>query len=240
MAWTAQQLCTRATQRAKCPGYLTQAGDSLNAILQELALTYDFDVNRKTFTGNFVSDNGSGSGMGPYPLPTDFIRLEEGEAGAELWFEIQGVPYPLKYRDRSEFDRLVQTPGLANYPEIFTLDLESSPATFSVWMPASGAYPYTGRYFSMPADIATPSTSSAVPWFPVSEVLLDRLTARMCEEVNNDERADYFSKRADERMERYLPQANANSVATHTVKLDQRRFGRHQWDKLKNTKTVGW
>lgn len=237
MAWTAQQLCTYACNRAKCPGYLLKAGDHLNALLQELALVYDFGVNRKTYQFNFVTDNGAGSGSGPYDLPADFLRLEEGEAGAVIYFTIQGVPYFLSYRDPSEFQSMVMTPGLENYPTIFTI--REDEGAILVWMPASGAYPATLNYFCMPPDIANPSTSSTVPWFPVSTYLQNALTALMCEEVNDDDRAAKFRARADQILERYLPQANSNSVATHTVKLDRRRFGR-AWSNLKNTKQVGW
>jgi hypothetical protein len=243
MAWTASQLCAYACNRAKCPGFTAKAGDHLNAILQELALTYDFDVNRETYSFNFVADNGAGSGSGPYNLPTDFLRMEEGEAGPEIFFTILGVPYPLAFRDRSEFDRLVMTAGLENYPSIFTLDLSSVPSLgygqLYVWMPASGAYPVTLRYFCMPADIPSPATSSVVPWFPVTTYLQNKLTARMCEEVNDDDRAARFDEKADVILEKYLPQANVNSVATHTVKLDPRRFGK-SWDRLPNTKAVGF
>lgn len=237
MAWTAQQLCTYACNRAKCPGFTAKAGDHLLAILQELALTYDFGVNRKTYNFNFVADNGAGSGSGPYALPADFLRLEEGEAGAVMYFTIQGVPYFLSYRDPSEFQSMVMTPGLENYPTIFTI--REDEAAIFVWMPASGAYPATLNYFSMPADIATPATSSTVPWFPVSTYLQYELTARMCEEVNDDERAARFHGMAEKALSRYLPQANSESVATHTVKLDRRRFGR-AWSNLKNTKRIGW
>lgn len=240
MAWTASQLCAYACNRAKAPGFLTKAGDHLNAILQELAATYDFEINKVLYNFNF----NTALGIGPYPLPLNFLRMEEGEAGPELFFTILGVPYPLRYLDQSEFDRLVETPGLSNYPEAFTVDLTGAQPLITagnlyVWMPPSGAYPVTMRYYSMPADIANPSTSSVVPWFPVSTYLQNRLTSMMCEEVNDDERAMYFDAKAEKILERYLPQADNGSVKTHTVKLDERRFGK-SWSSLPNTKAFGW
>ena len=47
MALTANQIISLATQIAKVPGYVTQAQQLLNAILQELAQDYDFEVIRK-------------------------------------------------------------------------------------------------------------------------------------------------------------------------------------------------
>ena len=62
MPLTAAQIVTLATQVAKCPSYTSQAGQFLNAILQDLAQTYDFETVVKTYSFNFVLSTVSGPG----------------------------------------------------------------------------------------------------------------------------------------------------------------------------------
>ena len=54
MALTAAQIVTLANQAAKTSGMTSQAGQKLNAILQDLCMTYDLAQARKltTFTFN--------------------------------------------------------------------------------------------------------------------------------------------------------------------------------------------
>jgi hypothetical protein len=46
VALTSAQLVTLSTQIARAPGYTSQAGQLLNAILSDLAQTYDFALAR--------------------------------------------------------------------------------------------------------------------------------------------------------------------------------------------------
>jgi len=153
MPLTAAQIVTLATQTAKCPNYTSQAGQFLNAILQDLAQTYDFDTIAKTFSGAFNLNQISGpgnqyaAGCGPNPMPADYLRAKNNE----IIYYIQGVRYVLIGLDEDEFDRLVQQPGMQNFPTNFFVDLgpvgTGGVPNMYVWMPASGAYPFTVKYF---------------------------------------------------------------------------------------------
>ncbi len=252
MAQTAAQICSLARQIAKCPNYLTQSGQWLNVILQELAQDYDFEVIRLTASGNFATSSISGpgnqyiAGCGPNSLPIDFLR---GERNEMIWY-LQGVRYVLINLDQAEFDRLVQTAGYTSYPTYYYVDMTGSPAAapnFYVWPPASGQYPWTLRYFPQKADIATPETSASVPWFPNQNYLITRLAGELMK-ITNDDRAASFLGDSEENgmigagaiLTKYLRMKDTPEDRVETVKLDRRIFGTNNWQALKNTKQVGW
>src|SRR5574337_1109250 len=168
MSLQAQEIVARACQIAKCPGYTTQAGQLLNVVLQELAQTYDFDVAQGFFqftfnpTLNNTINNNVVVGSGPYNLPTDFLRCEPDD----FWYMISGVPYFPVPIDLNEFDATVQQAGLQSYPYWYAIDVSLSPPGLYIYPPPSGAFPATMRYRKQLSDIATPETSSTVPWFP--------------------------------------------------------------------------
>lgn len=251
MAQTAAQICSLARQIAKCPGYLTQSGQLLNVILEELAQDYDFEVARKTATGNFNTTTVSGPGSqyipgtGPNALPADFLRAERNEI---IWY-LQGVRYVLINFDQAQFDMQVQTAGFQSYPVNYYVDMADTPASppnFYVWPPASGQYPWTCRYFPQKADIATPETSATSPWFPNQMYLITRLAGELMR-ITNDDRAAAFLGDSEENgvigagaiLRKYLRMKDNPEDRVDTVKLDRRRFGKSFYN-LPNTKLVGW
>lgn len=252
MAQTAAQICSLARQIAKCPNYLTQSGQFLNVILEELCQDYDFDTIRKTATGNFVTGTVSGpgnqyiAGCGPNPMPADFLRAENNEI---IWY-LQGVRYVIVVVEQAEFDRLTQTAGFNSYPTVGYIDMaplsDSLPPNLYVWTPASGAYPFTVRYFPKKADIATPETSATVPWFPNQSYLITRLAGELMR-ISNDDRASAFLGDSEENgmigagaiLTKYLRMKDDPEGRVETVKLDRRRFGRN-FSSLPDTKLVGW
>lgn len=248
MALTAAQICTLAAQTAKCPGYTSQAGQFLNAILQDLAQTYDFETVVKTYSSTFVLSTVSGpgnqyaAGCGPNPLPSDYLRAKNNEA----MYYIQGVRYVMINVDQDEFDRMVQSPGLNNYPTIFYVDLgpvaTGSVPNMYVWMPASGSYPFTVRYYPQLADITTPETSATVPWFPNQQYLLTRLAGQLMQLTNDDRYKEYLGDGAygaEGILRKYLELKDDPEGRVNTVQLDRRRFG-GSYRNLPNTKIVGW
>jgi hypothetical protein len=248
MAYTAAQICAIAAQAAGVPGYaqtpstgVSFAGQWLNTILEELAETFDFDQAKGTATGTFNPSLTSTSvypnlqlGSGPYSLPSDYQRCIYGDA---MWF-LQGVAYLLTPCDLAEFDSLVQQAGNQSYPYLMATDLSQSPPVFVVWPPPSGAYSYMIRYYKQPTDITTPEGSATVPWFPFQAYLITKLTARLCG-ISGDAREKTFDATADEMLTRYLRKANDADNRAKSVKMDRRRFSRN-FDRLPNTKTVGW
>jgi hypothetical protein len=106
------------------------------------------------------------------------------------------------------------------------------------WMPASGAYPATVRYFAQMPDIANPATSATVPWFPNQNYLINRVAGELMKDTD-DERLERFLGLSDLILDKYIKMKDDREDRTAVVQLDRRRFGR-AFDRLKNTKLIGW
>ena len=153
----------------------------------------------------------------------------------------------------------VQQAGLSNFPVFYWTDMSLSGVTNSAsgsggvavpvalfWQVPSGAYPVTVRYFSQMPDISTPETSTAIPWFPNQTYLRTRVAGELMK-ITDDERADAFLSADEDRhpqgagvmLRKYLQMKDDRSTRTRTVTLDRRRFGT-SFDRLRNTKQVGW
>lgn len=243
MPQTAQQLVQLSCDEAKVPGWKTRAGQKLNMILNELC-SYDLDVTRNTYQFNF----NTGLGSGPIPLPANWLRANRDD----VFYTIDGVKYIMIPVSLNEFDALVQQAGLAQYPQYFAVDnsgiaTQSAPNMY-VWPPPSGAYPVTARYYSAMPDIVTPETSAVIPWFPNQLYLHRRLTGEMLLMANDDRAPAYLNGHsrsekgtflgASAILERYLSTKDDDQVVKR-VTLDRRLFG-NAWDRLRNTKTIGW
>lgn len=245
MGLQAQQIVSLATQVAKCPGYTTQAGQLLNAILQELCMTYDFAAARQTynFTFNVSSTDSLGyqPGCGPNLMPANFLRALKNEA----FFNLYGTIYKLIGVEQEEFDAFVQSAGNQNYPEFFYVDVSQSPPAMYVWMPAAGPYQATVRYQAQMPDIANPQTSTAVPWFPNTNYLIRRLSGELML-LTDDDRAPAFLGDDDKAtpqgagviLRKFLIMQNDPLNTVKRVELDRRMFKGPT--NLKNTKLVGW
>lgn len=239
---TAAQICSLARETAKCPGYTSQSGQLLNSILEDLAQDFDFDVIKSFIAFNFNS--GGNTGSGPYPLPANWYRGID----KDIFYTIDGVPYPMVNISLTEFHNLVQQSGLASYPTAYATDMSASPPNMYVWPPASGGFPVHAGYFTQPASITTPESSGTIPWFPSTQYLLRRLAGELMM-ITNDDRAQAFL--GDEEPEkdtpgsacsilrRYLRMKDDQGGKVHTVQLDRRHFGRN-FSRLPNTKTIGW
>jgi hypothetical protein len=242
---TAQTLVADACFEAKVPGWIQIAGRKLNLILAELC-SYDMDVIRQTYQFNFNVALGSG----PIPLPTNWLRANRGD----VFYTILGVQYVMIPVSLAEFDAFVQQAGLAQYPEYFAVDnsgrASGGAPNMYAWPPPSGAYPVTARYYAQMPDITAPETSSTIPWFSYErELYLQRRLAGEMMLMSNDNRATlYLNGETHTRdgtflgasaiLGRYL-KSKDDAQAVKTVKLDRRLFGQ-PFDKLRNTKTIGW
>src|SRR5258708_12155262 len=149
MPLSAAQICARAAQIARVPGFLTQAGDSLNIVLQELCQDYDFALARKTYQFNFNTGQLNSLGQAYQDFPADFLRAIRNEC----FYFISGVPYPMIPLDLSEFDMLVQQAGVQNFPIFFYVSMPDSPPRAFFLMPPNRPYPVTLKYFSQMPDI---------------------------------------------------------------------------------------
>ena len=241
MPLTANQIVAQACQNANVPGYTAQGQLFLNMILSELAQTYDFAVARGTLQFNLPTNQVfyGGGAVSSMTFPADYLRAVAEEC---LYF-ISGVPYVLIPVDLAEFDRLVATPGLQNFPTVFATDMSKSPPVAYFWMPPSGAYPALLRYMRQMPDI---TDFTQVPWFPMQNYLLTRLTGELCK-VTDDQRhgallsfdEDQHPGGAGSILRRLMRMKEDEANRTKVVKLDRRRFGT-AFDRLRNTKQIGW
>ena len=244
MAFQAQQIVSLACATAKVPGWVTQAGLMLNMILNELCTDYDLDVARFTF--NFSFNTGAGQDSGPYVLPANWLRADRDN----VFYTIQGVKYIMIPETIAEFNAQVQQPGLNAYPQNYAVDnsplASGSAPNMYVWPPPSGAFPVTARYYSQMTDITTPESSATIPWFPNQLYLQRRLTGEMML-MANDDRADTYLGGVDTTsgfegasaiLGRYLSTKD-DAQTVKRVTLDKRLFG-PAFDRLRNTKTIGW
>src|SRR5258708_39536097 len=116
---TAAQIVNLANQIAKTPGFTALAGQKLNAILQELCMTYDFEVARATTTYVLKVSNlpGTGLGAGPYLLPANYLRTQVGKQ----FFTVGFQPYELDRIEKWGFDLPTQEPGFKDLPRNFSV-----------------------------------------------------------------------------------------------------------------------
>lgn len=251
MPLTAAQICARAAQIARVPGFLTQAGQSLNYVLQELAQDYDFDVCKFTYQFNFNTAALNAQGQAYQNLPANYLRSIRNQC----FYMIQGVPYPMIPLDQAEGDMLVEQSGVSNFPIFYWTDMtymgETNDGTQGVpvmlfWMPPSGAYPATLRYYGTQPDIANPSTSSVVPWFPNQKYLITRVAGELMQDADDERATAYLSDNEENypngaavMLRRYLQMKDDKGDRAQVVQLDRRRFGR-AFDRLRNTKQIGW
>jgi hypothetical protein len=252
MPLQAQQICTLALQISNTPGWTTQAGQLLNVILSDLAQSYNFSQNEKTFALTFDTSTvyqNNLAGAGPNILPADYLRA----LNRENIYYIQGVRYVLIILEQWEYDALVQTAGWTSYPQFGYADLALQ-APFAgqkglmVWPPASGAYTVQIRYYAQPTDITNPASSATVPWFPNQDYLVTRLAGELMK-IADDERTQAFIGSDDEGkdtpgsaaqiLRRYLKLKDDPLGRVHRVDLDRRFFG-SSFRSLPNTKIIGW
>jgi len=250
---TSAQIVTLACQIARATGFVSQAGQLLNMVLDELCQTYDFELARTEL--NFTFNGPLGSGFGPYTLPNDFLRVD----GDSVTYYILNQPYRMVRIDMKEWDVLSQQAGLAAYPEYFATTRESvqSPSTpnavippaanslMYVWPPSSGAFPGLMRYFRQMPVIATPETSTVVPWFENQAYLIRRLAGEIMVLANDDRAAQFLGDGDDnfigagKLLRNYLKLKDDPEGRAKTIELDRRRFGTN-FNRLPNTKVLGW
>lgn len=214
---TSAQIVTLACQIAKCPGYLAIAGQRLNETLVDLAIQQDLDIIRRTTTISVQP------GTQSYNLPTNFLRARE------CFYNIEGAVFNVTEDSLANYDLLFTGPNNSAYPYMFAVD--QSDNTIKFYPLPLVVLSVTLRYMDISVEIATPETSTVVPWFQEQSYLIDRLTEKMMQ-ITDDVRQPYFAAKADEALRRYLKMDNGNVL--NTVQLDPRRF--HSPRDLKSTK----
>lgn len=250
MPMSAAQIVKQACIDAHTPGAIGIAGAKLNAILQDLCMTYDLAVARAlgSFQFNVAQVGATNIGTGPYQLPADYLRTQNGFQ----FYSVDFQPYEMTPIELWEYQLLTQQPGFLDFPRNFTVDMSTAPPNGPapqefVWPPPSISVLVQFYYFRLMPDIATPETSSVIPWFPYTQYLLRRLTGEMMQTADDDRASKFLTDKeeidpqgAGVLLRKYLSMKDDPEGKAKTVALDRRRFGIARWDRLPSTKTIGW
>lgn len=112
-----------------------------------------------------------------------------------------------------------------------------------VWPPASAAYPCMVRYFKLPPDIATPESSTAIPWFQDQDLLIDGVAGRLMKLTGDDRWTQFLGEDAADgvpkRLSNYMRMKDDSSNRAKRVYLDRRRFG-PTYGNLPASKILGY
>lgn len=206
---TAAQLITYALQAAKAPGFTAQAADFLNARLSTMARRFDFDVLKKFATINVQT------GVQQYLLPSDYVR------GLSVFYYIGGLPQAIAQIDLNEYNAINAGNLTMAYPTQYATDPSTAgglPPYLYLYPMPNTSFPLSVRYASQPPDIANPATSSVVPWFPDSMLLLALLTADLAL-LTDDTRAGDLAASATAQLEAFLKMQGDKEGYANTVRL---------------------
>lgn len=236
--YSAQTLVSLACQICNAPGRIVQAGQALNLILANYALTLDLDSIRLTTTLN----------IGPqpttphfYPLPTNYVRMSDGD----IFYNVLGVVYNPKQMTLADLDAAYTASGIANYPGWWATDISTTPQPTAVTAPSIAFYPppavpivVTARYRPSSLDIPTPETSALIPYYPDQLSLLKELCIMVGDIAGGDGREPRWEKEVERRMRKYLTMDDDKEGYSQTVKLDPRSF--RQNSNLPPSKKLGY
>lgn len=226
----AQQIVARACAIAKCPGFTMQGGIYLNMALEDLWLHRDLKINRVTESINVQANN-----YGPFTLPLNYLRTYD------LFFQQNNLPYFLNPISTQEWDQEFKDPSIANYPyEFMTILVDETTAqglnsagNLFIYPQSSGLITLTHRYMVKQPDIATPETSTIIPWFPDQDYLIKATASRLMDETD-DTRKESFLAQCDAMLRIHLIMEGDEQQVVKSVRLDPRRF--HSNRSLKPTK----
>ena len=213
---TSAQIVARACAIAKCPGFTQQGGQYLNLTLNDLVLHRDLKMNRvQTSITVQIGSNG------PFTLPTDYLRTYD------LFYTVNNFPYFLFPMSQEEYDALFKDPSIANYPYAYTTVLTNQATQTAgqlfIFPQSTSALSLTLRYMINRADIATPESSSSVPWFPDQDYLIHATATRLMKETD-DARQDSFEKQGEDMLRLHLIEEGDEQKVVKSIKLDPQRF----------------
>lgn len=229
MSLTATQICSLARTAAKVPGYTVQSGQYLNLVLDDLVLHRDLKVNRVTTTITVQANSN-----GPFSLEADYLRTYD------LFYLVNNMPFMLEPLTNRQYDAIYKDPSVANYPEWWVTDL--SPLATAGGLPLLYVYPQsssqlfvTHRYMLKRADIASPESSSTVPWFADQDYLI-KATAAGLMDLTDDDRQPKFRSDCEAMLRTHLIMAaDDEQSVVRAVRLDPIRFRSNTY--LRPTKT---
>lgn len=223
---TASAIVTLACQIAKCPGFTSQGGQQLNLVLNDLVLHRDLKMNRvKTTIAVTIGVNG------PFTLATDYLRTYD------LFYTVNNFPYFLFPLSQEEYDQLFKDPSIANYPYSYTTALTNQATQTAgelyIFPQSNTALSLTHRYMINRADIATPESSSTVPWFQDQDYLIHATAMRLMK-ITDDARYDKYKLDAEDMLRTHIIMEGDEQQVVKAIRLDPQRF--HMNRSLRPTK----
>ena len=189
---------------------MAQAGVYLNMVLSSLCQEYDFDYIKKTQTISLTTAAG-------YALNSDHLRTKE------VFYSVNGNPFYLFQIPIETYHTLFTGPGVSNYPNKFAVDVSTDPNTLLFYPPPSISQDVTVNYFPEMPNIATPETSTEVPWFLNQEYLIVKVAAHLMRETD-DSRQPLFDLQAEKILEKVLTMKDDKTGFSETIKLSRERF----------------
>jgi len=230
MSMTAQQIITMAMQIAKAPsGYTSQAGQCFTLTLQDLLWKRDLRVNLTQETVAIPANSN-----GPFTGAANYLRTYD------FFYSINGVTFFMRPVELSYFDAEFKQPQLANYPYEFAVDSSPQanqlPQLLYIYPMSNSPLSATHRYFMQQPDIATPESSSTVPWFADQDYLVTATAMRLMR-ITDDTRQESFKTQSEDMLRKYLIMEGDKELIPARVKLDQGLFKLNR--SLRPTKVTG-
>lgn len=213
---TSAQIVTVALQIAKCPGFTQQGGQQLNLALNDLVLHRDLKLNR--VKASITAQAGSN---GPFSLEADYLRTYD------LFYTVNNFPYFLFPLSQEEYDQLFKDPSIANYPYCYTTDLTNqavqTAGNLYIFPQSNSLLTLTHRYMINRADIATPESSAAVPWFPDQDYLIHATALRLMK-ITDDQRQESFKAEGENMLRTHIIMEGDEQQVVKSIRLDPQRF----------------
>lgn len=216
MTITSSQIVADACSIAKAPGYTAQGGRAMNLVLNDLCQHRFLKMLRKQTTISITANSN-----GPFALPTDYYRTYD------FFYTVNNFPYKLTPMSQEQYDLLFKDPSIANYPQWFTTDLTAqqtqSAGSVFVYPQTTTTIAATLRYMVNMPDIATPETSTTVPWFPDQEYLTKAIAAYLML-FTDDERKERLTKECEDMLRLHLILDGDEEQVVKNIRLDPLRF----------------
>jgi hypothetical protein len=226
------------------------AGDFLNNILEDLKFNRNLKMNRVTQPLTITAT----TGYGPYALEPDYLRTYDlfyAIAATGGGQNAQGEIILLNHITTEQMDAEIKNPQISNYPYEYSTDTSTQAQVWSGGTQGNGTLTSAGQLFTYPAtngtvilthrymvnqpDIANPSTSTQIPWFPFTKYLIEQLASDMMGVTGDDRKAE-FAASAENLLKPYLIQEGDEQNSVYSVRLDPRHFRGAR--ALKSTKSM--
>jgi hypothetical protein len=235
---TAAQICTLSAAIAKGPGFLQQAGQFLNMVLDDLVLIRNLKMNRVTLPITLPANT-----FGPINLEADYLRTYDlfyPMPSSLQTLNAPGITIFLTPITMKQIDAEFKDTSTADYPNEFATDLSPQAtdppglAQLFVYPQSSGVITLTHRYFLKRPSLVSPESNSTVPWFQFQDYLVEATAARVMM-LTGDDRKESFDTECERKLQPYLIMEGDEQETVHNIVLDPRHFRSNR--SLRSTKS---